>query len=130
MSHVMSPRPRVRALHSHAIHLDFQAIVDNDMLGLLPHPSLHAALTRREPLPVATWGSRTGPKPGPFSLGRWSTLIGTVAVSWITFITIMLLFPPGQATTANSMISWITSAHKWFHGPVRNVDDPVEKRST
>ncbi|KAF8196851.1 amino acid transporter [Mycena galopus ATCC 62051] len=84
-------------------------------------------------------------EPGPFSLGRWSTLIGTVAISWITFITIMLLFPPGQATTANSMnyavlivgsvfvfatVSWITSAHKWFHGPVRNVDDPVEKRST
>jgi hypothetical protein len=25
--------------------------------------------------------------------------------------------------------SWVTSAHKWFHGPVRNVDE-VEKRST
>ncbi|KAJ7173578.1 APC amino acid permease [Mycena filopes] len=84
-------------------------------------------------------------EPGPFSLGRWSTPIGVIAVSWVTFIVIMLLFPPGQETTADSMnyavliimsvfifatVSWVTSAHKWFHGPVRNVDDVVEKRST
>ncbi|KAJ7876265.1 APC amino acid permease [Mycena leptocephala] len=83
-------------------------------------------------------------EPGPFSLGRWSTLIGAVAVSWITFIVIMLLFPPVQGPTAGKMnyavlivmsvfifatFSWVTSAHKWFHGPVRNVDE-VEKRST
>jgi len=84
-------------------------------------------------------------EPGPFSLGRWSTPIGAVAVSWVTFVTTMLLFPPGQTTTPGSMnyavlivgsvfifatISWVTSAHKWFHGPVRNVEDIVEKRST
>ncbi|KAJ7027901.1 APC amino acid permease [Mycena alexandri] len=84
-------------------------------------------------------------QPGPFNLGPWSIPIGIIAVSWVTFIVIMLLFPPGQTTTANSMnyavlivmsvfifatISWVTSAHKWFHGPVRNVDDIVEKRST
>ncbi|KAJ7777309.1 APC amino acid permease [Mycena metata] len=84
-------------------------------------------------------------QPGPFSLGRWSTPVGVIAVSWVTFIVIMLLFPPGEKPTANSMnyavlivmsvfifatISWVTSAHKWFHGPVRNVDDIVEKRST
>ncbi|KAK7031469.1 amino acid/polyamine transporter I [Favolaschia claudopus] len=83
-------------------------------------------------------------QPGPFSLGRWSTPIGAVAVAWVTFITIMLLFPPGQATDAESMnyavlivgavfvfasLSWVMSAHKWFHGPVRNVDDTAEKRS-
>ncbi|KAJ7355686.1 amino acid transporter [Mycena albidolilacea] len=83
-------------------------------------------------------------EPGPFSLGRWSTPIGAVAVSWVTFVTIMLLFPPGQETTADSMnyavlivgsvfifatLSWVISAHKWFHGPVRNVDDLTEKRS-
>ncbi|KAF7356946.1 hypothetical protein MVEN_01030600 [Mycena venus] len=84
-------------------------------------------------------------EPGPFTLGRWSTPIGTVAVSWVTFITIMLLFPPGQTTTPDEMnyavlivgsvfifatVSWVTSAHKWFNGPVRNVDETVERRST
>ncbi|KAJ7153070.1 amino acid/polyamine transporter I [Mycena crocata] len=79
-------------------------------------------------------------EPGPFTLGRWSTPVGVVAVSWVTFIVTMLLFPPGQATTAQTMnysvlivmsvfmfaaVSWVVSAHKWFHGPVRNVEDIV-----
>lgn len=102
-------------------------------------------------------------EPGPFNLGRWSTPIGAIAVAWVTFVTVMLLFPPGQAATAGTMselifqhkfellsptpqsdyavllvgaiflfatISWVTSAHKWFNGPVRNVEDSAEKRST
>ncbi|KAJ6561189.1 amino acid transporter [Mycena vulgaris] len=84
-------------------------------------------------------------EPGPFSLGRWSTPIGTIAVAWVTFIVIVLVFPPEQSVTPETMnyavlivmsvfifatISWVTSAHKWFNGPVRNVDGEVEKRST
>ncbi|KAJ6469717.1 APC amino acid permease [Mycena vitilis] len=84
-------------------------------------------------------------EPGPFSLGRWSTPIGAVAVAWVGFIVIVLLFPPGQETNSGTMnyavlivmavfmfaaISWVVSAHKWFHGPIRNVDDTAEKRST
>ncbi|KAJ6581118.1 amino acid/polyamine transporter I [Mycena capillaripes] len=84
-------------------------------------------------------------EPGPFCLGRWSTPIGAVSVAWVTFIIVMLVFPPGQETTADSMnyavlivtavfifamVSWVASARKWFHGPIRNVDDTVEKRST
>ncbi|KAJ7643302.1 amino acid/polyamine transporter I [Mycena polygramma] len=84
-------------------------------------------------------------EPGPFSLGRWSTPIGAIAVAWVGFIVILLLFPPGQQTSSGTMnyavlivmavfmfaaISWVTSAHKWFHGPIRNVDDTAEKLST
>ncbi|KAJ6624886.1 amino acid transporter [Mycena sp. CBHHK59/15] len=101
-------------------------------------------------------------EPGPFSLGRWSTPVGAIAVAWVTFVTIVLLFPPGQTTAADTMskfawfepvvslqfrltdyavliigavfvfasVSWLTSAHKWFHGPIRNVEEAVEKRST
>ncbi|KAJ7600377.1 APC amino acid permease [Mycena floridula] len=87
--------------------------------------------------------------PGPFSLGRWSTPIGAVAVAWVTFITTMLLFPPSQHTDAPDMNyavlliaavflfatgSWVLSAHKWFHGPVKNIDEILaadeEKRSS
>ncbi|TFK34012.1 amino acid transporter [Crucibulum laeve] len=87
-------------------------------------------------------------EPGPFSLGRWSTPIGAVAVAWVTFIVIMLFFPPGQKTSAPQMNyavvlimavfvfatgSWVFSAHKWFHGPVKNIDEgdatPEEKNS-
>ncbi len=33
--------------------------------------------------------------PGPFSLGRWYMPIGIVAVAWVAFISVLLLFPPG-----------------------------------
>jgi len=77
-------------------------------------------------------------EPGPFSLGRWSTPIGAVAVAWVSFIVILLFFPPGQTTTAQDMnyavviimgvfvfatAYWVISARKWFKGPVRNIDD-------
>ena len=41
--------------------------------------------------------------PGPFSLGRWYLPIGTVAVSWVIFIIILLLFPGGANPSASGM---------------------------
>ena len=41
--------------------------------------------------------------PGTFSLGRWSIPIGAVAVAWVAFINILLLFPSGQHTNAKDM---------------------------
>ncbi|KAJ7623574.1 amino acid transporter [Roridomyces roridus] len=81
---------------------------------------------------------------GWFTLGRWSIPIGVVAVSWVIFITVLLLFPPGQKPEPGTMnyatllvgavfvfatVSWIFSARKWFHGPVRNVDDGTDKKN-
>ncbi|KAG9313229.1 amino acid transporter [Chiua virens] len=75
--------------------------------------------------------------PGYFSLGRWYMPIGVIAVSWVAFIVVLLLFPPSQTATAEGMnyavviilgvfmfasISWVVSAHKWFHGPIKNID--------
>jgi len=80
--------------------------------------------------------------PGPFSLGRWATPIGSIAVAWVSFIVIMLLFPPVFAPTAEQMnysvvivmsvfifasLSWVLSARHWFTGPVRNIDDTPTK---
>ena len=41
--------------------------------------------------------------PGPFSLGRWATPVGAVAVAWVSFIVVMLFFPSGQNPTAEEM---------------------------
>ena len=41
--------------------------------------------------------------PGPFNLGKWYMPIGIIAVSWVTFIVILLLFPAGSSVTAKSM---------------------------
>ncbi|KAF8643022.1 hypothetical protein AX16_009266 [Volvariella volvacea WC 439] len=75
--------------------------------------------------------------PGPFHLGRWSSIIGTIAVSWVAFIVVLLLFPAYRTvhdknemnyTVALVMgvfffasASWMVSARHWFTGPVRTL---------
>jgi amino acid permease (GABA permease) len=69
---------------------------------------------------------------GPWHLGRWSKLIGTVAVGWVCFITVLFMLPQSSPVTAKSFnytpiavlvvlgfagIWWFVSARKWFTGP-------------
>ncbi len=69
---------------------------------------------------------------GPWHLGRWSTLIGTVAVIWVCFITILFMLPQASPVTAETFnytpvavlvvlgfagIWWLVSARNWFNGP-------------
>ncbi|KAJ3929545.1 MAG: amino acid transporter [Lentinula lateritia] len=89
------------------------------------------------PIFLSVIGGREKITPGPFTLGRLSKPIGWIAVTWVTFIVIMLLFPPGSRTTGSDMnysivimgavfvfatAWWMFSAKKWFHGPIINVD--------
>jgi len=82
-------------------------------------------------------------QPGPFHLGRWSRLIGAVAVIWVTFMVVMMLFPwtqtPGPETMNYSVVivlfiflfssgSWVFSARHWFTGPIPNVDVNVDSK--
>ncbi|KAH9948734.1 amino acid transporter [Amylocystis lapponica] len=75
---------------------------------------------------------------GPFSLGRWYMPLGVVAVAWVCFIVVLLLFPSSSAPTAETMnyavvlimavfifasVSWIVSARRWFTGPISNVNE-------
>jgi amino acid permease (GABA permease) len=39
---------------------------------------------------------------GPFSLGRWSPIIGWVAVVWVVFITILFVLPPLSPVTIDT----------------------------
>ncbi|KAI0832902.1 amino acid transporter [Trametes gibbosa] len=76
--------------------------------------------------------------PGPFTLGKWFVPIGVVAVCWVTFIIVLLVFPPEVNPTADTMnytvviimgvfvfasVSWAVSARKWFKGPVKTVEE-------
>jgi amino acid transporter len=76
-------------------------------------------------------------KPGPWNLGRWSYLVGWIAVIWVVFICVMLMMPqfsPGglgiktvdalnYAPVAVGAVivlagGWyLLSARKWFKGP-------------
>lgn len=71
-------------------------------------------------------------RPGPWNLGKWSRLIGTVATIWVVFIAILFMLPqvvPVNAASFNyAPVAvgvvilfaggwWVLSAHKWFTGP-------------
>jgi amino acid transporter len=70
---------------------------------------------------------------GPWHLGRWSYIVGWVAVAWIVFIAILFILP--QASPGNTLQTfnyaivavavvviysggyWLLSAKNWFKGP-------------
>ncbi|KAF8997830.1 amino acid transporter [Cyathus striatus] len=76
-------------------------------------------------------------KPGPFTLGRYSVLVGAIAILWAVFVCVILLFPmTDHITSAGHMnyaivivssvfvfsaLSWVVSARRWFFGPVPNI---------
>ena len=71
-------------------------------------------------------------QPGPWQLGRWSPPIGTIAVAWVAFITVLFMLPQVNPITRNTFdytpvavlvvlgfagIWWLVSARKRFKGP-------------
>jgi amino acid permease (GABA permease) len=71
-------------------------------------------------------------KAGPWNLGRWSRPIGTLAVLWVLFISVVFMLPPANPITKDSFnyspvailvvlggagLWWALSARKWFKGP-------------
>jgi amino acid permease (GABA permease) len=69
---------------------------------------------------------------GPWHLGRWSYLIGWIAVVWVVLIAILFMLPqfgPNNFTNFNytvvavlvvigfAGVSWLVSAKNWFTGP-------------
>ncbi|MFI8081640.1 amino acid permease [Kitasatospora sp. NPDC086009] len=69
---------------------------------------------------------------GPWHLGRWSRVIGTVAVGWTAVITVLFMLPTVSPITAESFnytpvavtvvvgfagLWWLASARHWFTGP-------------
>ena len=69
---------------------------------------------------------------GPWHLGRWSRLIGTLAVGWVGFITVLFMLPQANPVTWRTFnytpiavlvvlgfagIWWLVSARHWFTGP-------------
>jgi amino acid transporter len=69
---------------------------------------------------------------GPWHLGRWSYVVGWIAVTWVAIICILFILPvysPISRTNFNytivavavvlgfAWIYWLVSAHNWFKGP-------------
>jgi amino acid permease (GABA permease) len=62
--------------------------------------------------------------PGPWSLGRWSPLIGWVAVVWVAIICVLFVLPPSRPVTVDSFnyapiavaVVLLLSLTTWFAG--------------
>ncbi|MEW2526320.1 amino acid permease [Streptomyces sp. NPDC047071] len=69
---------------------------------------------------------------GPWHLGSWSTIIGTIAVAWVAVITVLFMLPQASPVTAKTFnyaplavgvviafctTWWLASARKWFLNP-------------
>ncbi|KAK9235417.1 amino acid/polyamine transporter I [Lipomyces kononenkoae] len=74
---------------------------------------------------------------GPFDLGRFSLPVGVISCCWVLFITIVFCLPEANPVTSQTLNytpvavgivavgtlgSWIVWAHRWFKGPVRQVE--------
>ena len=69
---------------------------------------------------------------GPWHLGQWSYVVGTIAVIWVLLITILFMLPTTSPITVKDFnytvvavvvvlgfagIYWLVSARNWFTGP-------------
>lgn len=77
-------------------------------------------------------------KPGPFHFGRYSKLIGWIAVIWVCFIVVIFCLPSTYPVTGETLnyapilvgaviawsgLYWVFSAKNWYTGPQVTVSD-------
>lgn len=63
---------------------------------------------------------------GPWTLGRWSTLVSVMAVAWVVVVCVVFMWPPNQLVaytfaglTAALTALWLLVERKRFRGPRR-----------
>jgi amino acid permease (GABA permease) len=77
-------------------------------------------------------------QPGPWSLGKWSPVVGWIGVVWVVIITVLFVLPEVSPVTADTFnyapvavgvvilyagVYWLVSARKWFKGPRAQGDE-------
>lgn len=75
-------------------------------------------------------------EPGPWNLGRWSPLVGWIAIVWVIIICVLFVLPTAYPITASTFnytivavavvlglatVWWFAGARKWFTGPRQNL---------
>jgi amino acid permease (GABA permease) len=76
--------------------------------------------------------------PGPWNLGRWSSLVGWIGIIWVGIITVLFVLPTASPITLHNFnytivavgvvflyagAYWLISARKWFKGPRAQGDE-------
>ncbi|MET8575199.1 amino acid permease [Streptomyces sp. NPDC005012] len=77
--------------------------------------------------------------PGPWHLGRWSGVVGWIAVGWVAVICVLFVLPPGRPVTVDSfnyapvavavvalfaLVSWYAGGRKHFMTGRDNLREP------
>jgi amino acid permease (GABA permease) len=75
-------------------------------------------------------------KPGPWNLGRWSPLVGWLAIIWVVIICVLFVLPTASPITVGNFnytivavaivlglaaVWWFGGARRWFTGPRQNL---------
>ncbi|KAF7903996.1 hypothetical protein EAF00_001330 [Botryotinia globosa] len=96
------------------------------------------------PIALKVFSAKGKFRPGPWNLGRFSTLIGVIAVGWVSLIIPILCFPSVTGADLNdlnmnytcliyggtmtlAMCWYAISARKWFKGPKINVEHMIHR---
>ncbi|KQV20847.1 MULTISPECIES: amino acid permease [unclassified Kitasatospora] len=73
-------------------------------------------------------------RPGPWSLGRWSTPVGVLAVGWVAVVTVLFCLPqsaPVTAATFNyapiALLAVLVLATVWRWAAGRSYNPPVQR---
>jgi amino acid transporter len=78
------------------------------------------------PIAVGLRARRRGiwKQPGPWNLGRWSSLVNVVALAWCAALTVLFVLPPNEiagytffGTCALLLVAWWAGVRKRFEGP-------------
>lgn len=78
------------------------------------------------PIGVGLLARRRGvwKQPGPWNLGKWSTLVNVIALLWCVVLTVLLVLPPNQlagytfgGTCVLLLVAWWAGVRKKFEGP-------------
>ncbi|CAD6228250.1 unnamed protein product [Miscanthus lutarioriparius] len=119
----------VMALTSLGSQVAFQAMVSIATLGMYIAYAL--------PIFFRVTTARNSFVPGPFHLGRYSLVVGWVAVLWVALVTALFCLPvayPVAGVNFNytpvavggvlllSLGAWVLHARFWFRGPVTTID--------
>jgi amino acid transporter len=57
---------------------------------------------------------RGGVERGPWTLGRWSTMVNVIALGWIAFITVLFMLPPNERTGVTFAALLVGLAALWW----------------
>jgi amino acid transporter len=78
------------------------------------------------PIAVGLRARRAGiwKQPGPWTLGRWSSVVNVIALAWCAALTVLFVLPPNEmagytffGTCALLLLAWFAGVRKRFAGP-------------